>query len=558
MADDVPSTSEPFELLAVGGDLPPALCSSLADAVINVVQSNNIATLVQSKWDAVVFSAPPAAAAGPSELWVMDAALRLVQTQATYVDAAPPPVWLCTTATQPVTTHSSSTPRNAGLWGLARTSRQERATLPTWCVDVPNDAARGLAKVVRQHTLRLPSGSVRGLNLSTSVEPEAALHTANLLVPRLVAPYDTRPTVLDIEFTAVRRLLGAHTTDAMAKLDMEELLVTYSKLEALNQQYLHEAVASVPVSKVPVWHHKLLYAWCATQYPPPPGEAVAVAPADVLAAHGALWAELQLSERVGPRFGDALNGDVPEVTYVELLFPGGSFELVLPFYERAITSSFYNKCVVAAVQAVLTQLPAERCVVALEVGAGTGGTASSVLPILGSMCEKYIFTDVSETFLRKARVRFADFPFLEYMLLNIDADPRFQGLATHQCDAIVATNVLHATPFMRNTLRNCERLLRAGGVLIANDGLYTSAFAQMTFGMTDGWWLFAECQDPERVGQGSPLLSWRQWQAILVDVGFREVHCMRGNTFLAGMAAIVAQTAMPEESSHATRVALGE
>ena len=41
------------------------------------------------------------------------------------------------------------------------------------------------------------------------------------------------------------------------------------------------------------------------------------------------------------------------------------------------------------------------------------------------------------------------------MLLNIDADPRLQGLAPHQCDLVIATNVLHATLFMRTTLRNC-------------------------------------------------------------------------------------------------------
>ena len=96
-------------------------------------------------------------------------------------------------------------------------------------------------------------------------------------------------------------------------------------------------------------------------------------------------------------------------------------------------------------------------VVTFEVGAGTGGTASSVLPVI--CCDRYVFTDVSEVFLRQARSRFAAFGFVEYALLNIDADPRFQGFSPHQCDFIIATNVLHATPFMRNTLLNCEQLL---------------------------------------------------------------------------------------------------
>ena len=62
-------------------------------------------------------------------------------------------------------------------------------------------------------------------------------------------------------------------------------------------------------------------------------------------------------------------------------------DAVLPVYEHAVNGAFYNGCVVAAVEAVLALLSAERRVVALEVGAGTGGTASSVLPILESACE---------------------------------------------------------------------------------------------------------------------------------------------------------------------------
>ena len=35
-------------------------------------------------------------------------------------------------------------------------------------------------------------------------------------------------------------------------------------------------------------------------------------------------------------------------------------------------------------------------------------------------------------------------------------------------------------------------LLCAGGVLVVNEALATAAFPQITFGLTDGWWLFAE------------------------------------------------------------------
>ena len=138
---------------------------------------------------------------------------------------------------------------------------------------------------------------MRGLHLSTSVEPEAACCIATLHVPRLVVPYDAQPLILDGAFAAFCRLLDAHTSNAMAALDMERLLPAYALLETLCQQYLQEAVHALTVANVPIWHHKLLYAWCAKQLPPSDR---AITPVDVRAAHADLWAEVQLAERCGP------------------------------------------------------------------------------------------------------------------------------------------------------------------------------------------------------------------------------------------------------------------
>ena len=162
-------------------------------------------------------------------------------------------------------------------------------------------------------------------------------------------------------------------------------------------------------------------------------------------------------------------------------------DAVLPVYKDAVVAGFYNECVVAAVRAIVDALPKGRLLRVLEIGAGTGGTAASVLPALRRACACYTFTDVSESFLRGARGSFAaEYPFVEYELLNIDADPRLQGFASAQYDLVITTNTLHATPFMSNTLRNCRQLLAPGGLLLINDAQRTSAFAQITFGLTDG------------------------------------------------------------------------
>ena len=247
-------------------------------------------------------------------------------------------------------------------------------------------------------------------------------------------------------------------------------------------------------------------------------------------------------ERCGPRFADALLGTV---AYQELLFPNGSMEAVLSVYEDATGAAFSNSCVVAAVDSVLTLLPSGQRVVVLEVGAGSGGTASSVLPLLDGVRDPYIFTDVSTVFLNQAKKRFSGYSLLESALLNIDSDPRLQGFASHQSDICISTNCLHATPFMRNTLTHCRQLLCDDGTLIANELVRINATWQITFGMTDGWWFLSEGGDPGRVGQDSPLLGWRQWESLLADCDFYQSHCMQGAAFLASQVVIVAKAGAP-------------
>lgn len=79
-----------------------------------------------------------------------------------------------------------------------------------------------------------------------------------------------------------------------------------------------------------------------------------------------------------------------------------------------------------------------------------------------------------------------------------------QGYSTGQHDVVFATNVLHATRNMGTTLRHCKALLRSGGLLIANELSAKTEFLTLTFGLTEGWWLF---DDADRRIPGSPLLS---------------------------------------------------
>lgn len=82
----------------------------------------------------------------------------------------------------------------------------------------------------------------------------------------------------------------------------------------------------------------------------------------------------------------------------------------------------------------------------LEIGAGTGGITSTVLPNLRSsygerMFLSYTYTDISSGFFSDAKERFKDFTGIEYKVLDISKDPIGQGFQPESFDLIIACNV---------------------------------------------------------------------------------------------------------------------
>lgn len=82
----------------------------------------------------------------------------------------------------------------------------------------------------------------------------------------------------------------------------------------------------------------------------------------------------------------------------------------------------------------------------LEIGAGTGGTTATILPVLQSaygerMYSSYTYTDVSAGFFPAAKERFKIYSAIEYAVLDISKDPLEQGFEPESFDFIVACNV---------------------------------------------------------------------------------------------------------------------
>ena len=129
---------------------------------------------------------------------------------------------------------------------------------------------------------------------------------------------------------------------------------------------------------------------------PLPSVDPAAAAAEMTAAALPCDAELALTARCGPQLAGVLRG---AVNPVQLLFPDGSAALVERIYQESPAARFFNDLARQAVNGIVAALPSGGRLRVLEVGAGTGGTTTTLLPEFPSAQTEYVFTDVSPLFL---------------------------------------------------------------------------------------------------------------------------------------------------------------
>jgi SAM-dependent methyltransferase len=152
------------------------------------------------------------------------------------------------------------------------------------------------------------------------------------------------------------------------------------------------------------------------------------------------------------------------------------------------------------------------------VGAGTGGTAATLLPILDPDRSEYVFTDVSDLFLTRAREKFGAFPFVSFAIFDLEKDLESQGLALHSFDVVVGANVVHATRDLESALKRLRLLLAPGGVLLLIEATHHHGWFDFTTGLIEGWQHFADGLRGDH-----PLLTPQQWKDALLARDFCEV-----------------------------------
>ena len=232
--------------------------------------------------------------------------------------------------------------------------------------------------------------------------------------------------------------------------------------------------------------------------------------------HGAT--EVGLFRRCGAGLPEVLRGRMDPLT---LLFSSG-YPTPADLYLKAPIALAANRLLRDAVRALLTELPGGRRLRVIEVGAGTGSATASVLPQLPEGQFDYMYTDISAGFFAEAESRFGDGGgCIEYRPLDIEKDPAAQGFDAHAYDLIIASNVLHATRYLDETLGHCLSLLAPSGQLVALENLRGQGWMDLTFGQLDGWWRFADDYRPHHA-----LASPDVWRRALGDAGFEAVEVL--------------------------------
>ncbi len=225
------------------------------------------------------------------------------------------------------------------------------------------------------------------------------------------------------------------------------------------------------------------------------------------------------------QYPDVISG---KKSHMEALFLGGQTELFNHVYKGNRLSDYYNHQVRLSLETIIKEKlkgDTNKKIKILELGAGIGGTTEIVLDGIKSYGDRieYVYTDISLGFINLGRKSYGDkYPFLRFQLFDLEKKGIEQGLEESEFDIILATNTLHATKNLEQTLLNIKELLKnSEGILILNEITRAQDFWTIVTGLINGWWVY---QDNDLRIKNSPLADFETWKRLLHQAGFQDVR----------------------------------
>ena len=232
--------------------------------------------------------------------------------------------------------------------------------------------------------------------------------------------------------------------------------------------------------------------------------------------------ENELMSLTGSRLADCLTGKVDPVS---LLFGQRGPELISDYYcnspQLAVSTDLlveFMKCVFRGSGPGIIRV--------LEIGAGFGGTTTSLASVLDSLDQDfaYTFSDVAPRLVNNAKKKFSKYAWMDFQVLNLEKDPPASLCA--KFDIVIGTNVVHATSDVVLTCKRIKSLLRDGAFMLLSEVTRIVDWYDIVFGLLDGWWEFTD-------GREYVLLDAQTWMKKVNDAGFVTAAYSRGSSLEA-------------------------
>ena len=222
--------------------------------------------------------------------------------------------------------------------------------------------------------------------------------------------------------------------------------------------------------------------------------------------------DIQLTRAIGENLASVLRG---ETQLLEVMLQDG---MLGRFYMEGCGFTTINESIKNVLAQITHKFPRTKI---LEIGAGTGATAWSVMHAIGNAYESYTYTDISTGFFDNAAEKFADFSAkMIFKPLDVEKPVDKQGFTEHSYDIVIAANVLHATRSLKDTMMHARSLLKPGGFLVLLEATGHDVLRlNFIMGGLPGWWL------GESDGRKwHPGLTPTNWDGLLRETGFSGIE----------------------------------
>src|SRR5205085_600434 len=157
----------------------------------------------------------------------------------------------------------------------------------------------------------------------------------------------------------------------------------------------------------------------------------------IVADYPAFGGIVRLLEHCTGLYGPALAG---EIAAISVLYPDGTSDFMDQCY-RAVPSYTGDGVYLDTVGRLLSTIaarPRTDKLRILEIGGGAAGLTRIAVEALRGHAVEYHFTDISQSFVRRAEVEAAarGIDFMQFGVLDITRDPQSQGYPLHGFDVV--------------------------------------------------------------------------------------------------------------------------